>query len=60
MSVEETRWLVAGAGGMLGTDLVALLRRHGAHVTALGRHDLDVTDEAAVMHRVREVDVVVN
>ena len=60
MSVEETRWLVAGAGGMLGTDLVGLLRGRGARVTALGRHDLDVTDETQVMQQVREVDVVVN
>lgn len=60
MTVEQTRWLVTGAAGMLGTDLVDLLRRRGAQVTALGRHDLDVTDEAQVTELVRDVDVVVN
>jgi dTDP-4-dehydrorhamnose reductase len=43
-----SRWLVVGAGGMLGQDLVAILRRHGADVAGLTRDDLDVTDEAAV------------
>ncbi len=60
MSLEQKRWIVTGAGGMLGTDLVALLRDRGAHVTALGRQDLDVTDPAQVAERVRDVDVVVN
>ncbi len=60
MTVENTRWLVTGAAGMLGTDLVALLRRRGDEVTALRRGDLDVTDEAQVAERVRDVDVVVN
>ena len=43
------RWLVTGAAGMLGTDLVALLRAdRAAEVTALTRAELDVTDAAAV------------
>ena len=42
------KWLVTGATGMLGTDLVDLLRSHGHEVTAAGRDTLDVTDEAAV------------
>lgn len=54
------RWIVTGAGGMLGTDLVALLRDRGAEVTALGRQDLDVTDPVQVAEGVRDVDVVVN
>ncbi|GAB4080366.1 dTDP-4-dehydrorhamnose reductase [Modestobacter muralis] len=41
-----TAWLVTGATGQLGTDLQALLA--GADVTALGRRDLDLTDEAQV------------
>ena len=56
------RWLIAGAGGMLGRDLLALLRREGAPVTGLARRDLDVTDAASVRDafgRVRP-DVVVN
>ncbi|MEE6283282.1 dTDP-4-dehydrorhamnose reductase [Georgenia sunbinii] len=60
MDVEQTRWLVAGAGGMLGTDLVEALRARGAPVLALGRADLDVTDARQVAERVRDVDVVVN
>lgn len=54
------RWLVTGAGGMLGTDLVELLRRRGARVMALARPDLDVTDAALVSERARDADVVVN
>src|SRR5690625_4581180 len=54
------RWLVTGAGGMLGTDLVETLRRRGARVMALARQDLDVTDAAQVSERVRGADVVVN
>lgn len=60
MSLEQKRWIVTGAGGMLGTDLVALLRERGAQVTALQRQDLDVTDAAQVAERIRDVDVVVN
>jgi dTDP-4-dehydrorhamnose reductase len=43
-----SKWLVAGAGGMLGRDLVAVLRDRGEDVTGLDRSELDVTDEAAV------------
>ena len=60
MIVEQTRWLVTGAGGMLGTDLVERLRRRGARVEALERPDLDVTDAVQVSERVRDADVVVN
>lgn len=52
------RWLVAGAAGMLGTDLVERLDGHD--VRALGHADLDVTDAGAVAVAVRDVDVVVN
>ncbi|QJW36118.1 dTDP-4-dehydrorhamnose reductase [Cellulosimicrobium protaetiae] len=54
------RWTVTGAGGMLGTDLVALLRDRGEDVRALDRTGLDVTDAAAVDAAVRGADVVVN
>ena len=53
-----TSWLVTGAGGMLGTDLVAAL--DGRTVTAATRADLDVTDAAAVRDAVKGHDVVVN
>ncbi|MFF2269689.1 dTDP-4-dehydrorhamnose reductase [Cellulosimicrobium cellulans] len=54
------RWTVTGAGGMLGTDLVALLHARGEDVRALDRAGLDVTDAAAVDAVVRGSDVVVN
>ena len=54
------RWVVTGAGGMLGTDLVARLRADGHAVRPLGRAELDVTDLAAVGAAVAGADVVVN
>jgi dTDP-4-dehydrorhamnose reductase len=54
------RWLVTGSAGMLGTDLVALLRSRGADVTATVRSDLDLHDPAAVRAAVEGHDVVVN
>lgn len=41
-----TRYLVTGAGGMLGTDLRAALE--GRDATFVARADLDITDPAAV------------
>ena len=43
-----TRWLITGAGGMLGRDLVSALGQAGHDVTGLAHRDLDVTDQAAV------------
>jgi dTDP-4-dehydrorhamnose reductase len=54
------RWLVAGAGGMLGRDLVAVARSGGHDVTAATRADLDVLDPAACRALVAGHDVVVN
>jgi len=56
-----TRWLVTGAGGMLGRDIVPVL--FGAEdvtVTPLGRSDLDITDARAVGDAVAGHDIVVN
>ncbi|GAA0437721.1 NAD(P)-dependent oxidoreductase [Acrocarpospora corrugata] len=47
-------WLVTGAAGMLGVDLVEALARDGEHVVALGRAELDVTDPDAVAAAVRD------
>ena len=56
-----TKWLVTGAAGMLGTDLCAALDREtGAHVTAVARKALDITDADAVADAVAGHDVVVN
>ncbi|MDQ2743890.1 MAG: dTDP-4-dehydrorhamnose reductase [Chloroflexota bacterium] len=47
---------------MLGRDLLALLRREGEEASGLARHDVDVTDAAAVRSviRQRQPGVVVN
>jgi dTDP-4-dehydrorhamnose reductase len=42
------RVLVAGAGGMLGGDLVAACRERGHDVAGLTHADLDITDSEAV------------
>ncbi|MFJ9742420.1 dTDP-4-dehydrorhamnose reductase [Streptomyces sp. NPDC101166] len=55
-----TRWLITGAGGMLGRDLTDVLAERGAEVTASTRQELDVTDAAAVRAAVAGHDVVVN
>lgn len=57
-----TRWLLSGASGMLGQDLLALVRQRGDQVSGLSRRDLDVTDAAAVRRTVQRLrpDVVVN
>lgn len=56
------RWLVTGAGGMLGTDLVAALTSRGEPVTVMDRASLDVTAAAAVTDAIAgcRPDVVVN
>jgi dTDP-4-dehydrorhamnose reductase len=60
------RWLVVGASGMLGQDLVALLRERGESVRAADRagsdltDSLDITDAQACLDAVKDLDVVVN
>jgi dTDP-4-dehydrorhamnose reductase len=46
------RFLVTGAGGMLGQDVVAAARGIGHEVIALTRAELDVTDAVAVRQAV--------
>lgn len=56
-----SRLLVTGAGGMLGRDLLAVLRsRDDLAVTAATRADLDITDPHAVRAAVAGHDVVIN
>ncbi|MGW9211120.1 dTDP-4-dehydrorhamnose reductase [Embleya sp. NPDC055664] len=60
-SVDGRRWLVTGAHGMLGRDLLAVLDEvPGAVVTAVARKDLDITDAAAVLAATAGHDIVVN
>jgi dTDP-4-dehydrorhamnose reductase len=62
-SSPVSRWLVTGAAGMLGTDLMALLSEDPS-VTVVGaaKGDLDLTDAAAVREyfATHSFDVVVN
>jgi dTDP-4-dehydrorhamnose reductase len=54
------RWLVVGAGGQLGTDVMRVL--DGQYVIGLTRHELDITDASAVARAVAAVvpSVIVN
>ncbi|MGW1777356.1 dTDP-4-dehydrorhamnose reductase [Streptomyces sp. NPDC002104] len=54
------RWLVTGAAGMLGQDVLAELRRHGVESVGLGRAELDITDPAAVRSAVEGAAIIVN
>ena len=56
------KWLVTGAGGQLGADLVAVLDGvlAGESVVAPTRTELDVTQPDAVAAAVADVDVVLN
>lgn len=54
------RWLVTGSGGMLGTDLVTLLRARGHDVTAAARASFDHTSLDEAQAAVAGHDVVVN
>ncbi|MGZ4608967.1 MAG: dTDP-4-dehydrorhamnose reductase [Actinomycetes bacterium] len=56
--VTPSRWLVTGAGGMLGRDLASVLA--DADVNALSRSELDICDPTAVAAAVPGHDVVVN
>lgn len=52
------RWMVIGANGMLGSDLVSVLPKE--NVTALTKAECDVTNEASVQNAIHDVDVVIN
>lgn len=54
------RWVVAGARGMLGQDLVTVLGAAGHEVAAFDREELDILDPQACLVGVRDYDVVVN
>lgn len=52
--MTAARWLVTGAGGMVGSDLCDALRARGEEVVALTRGDLDISDSRAVSSTIRE------
>jgi dTDP-4-dehydrorhamnose reductase len=56
------RWLVTGAGGMVGHDVRAALETQAEDVVALSKSDLDITSVEAVRDAVRaaRADVIVN
>ena len=54
------RWIIVGAGGMLGTDVRAALERRGCQVTGYDRNALDVSDPVATLMALAGADVVVN
>ena len=56
----EPRWVVFGAGGMLGTDLVATLQHAGHPVVALRHQDADITDISSIRPHIRPGDIVAN
>jgi dTDP-4-dehydrorhamnose reductase len=59
--VTDLRWLVTGAKGQLGNDLLGVLGGAGiTRVTALDLPELDITDAAAVDAVVAGHDLVVN
>lgn len=61
MSERNDSWLVTGAGGMLGRDLVTVLGADPARrFTAATRAELDLTDPEAVRAAVTGHDVVIN
>jgi len=53
------RWMVTGALGMLGSDMVKRLASDGHEVTAVDLAELDITDPDAVS-RISGIDVLVN
>ncbi|WP_020136191.1 dTDP-4-dehydrorhamnose reductase [Streptomyces sp. 351MFTsu5.1] len=59
---DNRTWLVTGAGGMLGQDVLARLAQSGERYVALDRKALDLTDADAVSAALEEhrPDVVVN
>lgn len=58
---QPTSWLVVGAGGMLGRDLIEVLAgTPGVRAEGLTRAQLDITDPAAVRAAVAGSQVVVN
>lgn len=56
--MAEGRWLVAGARGMLGSELMSVLADRD--VTAVSHSEIDITDRQGVARLVADHDIVVN
>lgn len=54
------QWVVVGAKGMLGTDLVNMLRERGETVRALDIPEIDITSADSLANNLNAADVVVN
>ncbi|KMY23035.1 dTDP-4-dehydrorhamnose reductase [Actinobaculum suis] len=54
------RWIITGAKGMLGQDLVQRVLREEHDVVALDRNEIDITDPASVRQVIKDADVIVN
>lgn len=54
------RWLIAGAQGMLGHDLVDRVLADGHDLIAVDRDEIDITDPSSVAQMVKNTDVLVN
>jgi len=56
------RWLITGAGGMVGHDVRHALELRGEEIVALTKSDLDITDSRCVSKAVADAkpDVIVN
>jgi len=54
------RWLVVGAAGMLGQDLVPLLAARGHDVVGIDRAEVDITDASSTEAIADGYDVLVN
>jgi dTDP-4-dehydrorhamnose reductase len=52
------RWVIVGAGGMLGRDLVSQLV--GEQFIALGKEDCDITDLNSAKRAIGQCDVLIN
>lgn len=59
-TTARRRWLVTGAAGMLGHDVLLALKNAGIEAVGLAHPDLDITDPPAVRAAVEGVAVVVN
>lgn len=54
------RWVITGAKGMLGHDLMERVSRAGYDVLGLDRPDIDITDEASVAAAITSADIIAN